>query len=426
MTQRLRRVFAATMTTFGLAACGGDLPPTGEAVVRSQQQAVVGSDASGAGDDFVVFLRFIDKPIHLCNASLVAPNIVLTALHCVATYTAGESQCDASGEPGPASVGGFVTAVATAKEIGVWVGPDARERAQAGELPAAAGVAIVEDGHRTLCSHDIAYVVLDKPVNAPIGRLRLAKRPAAEERLAVAGWGQAENKILPKIRLRRDGIAVERVGPPSVAPNPEGDLVPRTFEGTWGPCVGDSGAPGFVDKTKGISGVVVRALNLDTGPSPCEQSNVVSVFTVVNDFPELLRRAFSLGKVEPWLEGEAAPGYRKLGAACTADLECADGRCGGPAGQTTCRYACDETTKCPDGLVCQSGGYCEAPPAPGPSPSSSSGAAPDGGTPEEPPAPVSSCTTAPRGLGGASTLGVGACVVALFGLTMRRRISRRS
>lgn len=425
MIRRLRRAHAAIVTIFGLVACGGDVPRTDEAAVRSQQ-AVVGSDASGPEDDFVVFLRFIDKPNHLCNGSLVAPNVVLTALHCIAAFTSGESQCDASGEPSSASVGGFVTAVATAKEMGVWVGPDARARAQLGELPAASGIAIVEDGHRTLCSHDIAYVVLDKPVNAPIGRLRLAARPAAAEVLAVAGWGQAENKILPKIRLRRDGITVERVGPPAVAPNPEGDLVPRTFEASWGPCVGDSGAPGFVGKTRGISGVVVRALNLDTGPSPCEQSNVRSVFTVVNDFPELLRRAFSIAKAEPWLEGEAAPGYRKLGVACTADLECADGRCGGPAGQTTCRVACDETTKCPEGLVCQSGGYCEAPPAPGPSPSSSSGAAPDGGTPEEPPAPVSSCTIARRGLGGASAFGVGACVVALFGLTMRRRISRRS
>lgn len=423
MTQRLRRAFAATVTTFGLAACGGDLPRTDEAVARSQQ-AVVGSDASGPEDDFVVFLRFIDKPIHLCNASLVAPNVVLTALHCIATYTPGESQCDASGEPGSASVGGFVTAVATAKEIGVWVGPDARERAQVGELPAATGIAVVEDGHRTLCSHDIAYVVLDKPINAPIGRLRLGARPAAAEQLAVAGWGQAENRILPKIRLRRDGIAVERVGPPAVAANPEGDLVPRTFEGTFGPCIGDSGAPGFISKTKGISGVVVRALNLDTGPSPCEQTNVVSVFTVINDFPELLRRAFSLAKAEPWLEGEAAPGYRKLGATCNADLECADGRCGGPAGKT-CRLACDETTKCPEGLVCQSGGYCDAPPPPDASASSSSGAAPDAGAPEDPPAPVSSCATARGRAVDPGALGLGACALAMIGLTMRRR-SRRS
>lgn len=155
---------------------------------------------------------------------------------------------------------------------------------------------------------------------------------------------------------------------------------PRTFETGAAACSGDSGSPAFNETTKGVFGVIARALNLDPlNPiSKCAGDSGVNVYMVVADYDRELRAAFTAANAKPWLEGRDAPGFLPFGDVCSADLACEGNRCSGlseTASKGTCNVACTEAgQKCPNNLVCSPAGECATaasvavPPAPPPAP----------------------------------------------------------
>jgi hypothetical protein len=422
--------------------CGavGDVEPAPK--VDAIASAVVGGTLSPATDDFVVYLaRASTDPNKLfnCGGSLVAPNLIITAKHCVHEYLQNSTTlCDASGEPQPGSTGGFVTGPIPVGELVVYAGANGRKRYLDKETPDAVGKQIIDDKTPTLCSHDLAYLVLDKPVDKPVGKLRLAKRPVEGSAISIAGWGRVEkgpplNGNFSQVRIRRPGITIKRVGPPAPAANAEGSLGPRLFETGPGGCEGDSGGPGFDEITGGIQGVLVRALNLDDldPVSPCNPNTVTNVYMTVADFGPALREGFRAANAEPWLEGAEAPGYLPTGAPCGGSFECAAGFCAGlsdanPAG--TCDIDCKSGLACPEGRICnETGNGCVVPQAAPPAPIPPT-------APPEAEQPVSasgaSCGAAPgRGArAGGNSYGIGvflACAALSLRLLGRLR-SRRS
>ncbi len=412
--------------------CGSDAAAHDEAQLRTQRSAVVGAIPSTTEDDFVVYLTHIGKNNYGCGATLIAPNLVVTAKHCLhETGDGGTSRCDATGEPTIDDVNGrLATPRVPPADLAFHGGFDAKKRVdESNAPPEARGKQILDDGTLVKCSHDIAFVVLDRPMaTRPIARVRLGKRPVEGGIVAVAGWGQVEDRILPKTRQRRTDIAIQRVGPAVVPPNPTGTLGPRIFETGPGACSRDSGGPAFDVQTGTAIGVIARALNLDLQhpSSPCAPDTVNVVYMTVADFPDELRAAFAAAGAKPWLEGRAAPGFLQFGDACSADLECEGGLCEGASVSTKglCNVSCKKqvggaSPTCPAGYTCGPAGGCIIPPPAPPPPAPT----PQEPVPDEPEAQPSGCSSSSRPSGGFSVWTL-ALLTACVAASRHRRMAR--
>src|SRR5207248_7262826 len=120
--------------------------------------AIIGGTTSGAADDAVVFVAVQRATINdECAATLLAPNLVLTARHCVARYDDRAWGCTQEGTP--FGEGGAVFEDLDPKAIAVFVGAT-RPADATRATPSAVGAQIVHDSATHLCGHDLALVVL--------------------------------------------------------------------------------------------------------------------------------------------------------------------------------------------------------------------------------------------------------------------------
>lgn len=419
------------LTAFVAVGCeaGPRVEASAERVQR-QTSAIVGGALSSGADDFVVFVNG-GGPDKTCGGTLIAPNLVMTAKHCVYEQSSDASICGANGEPQPGAAGGFLKGSVPLDKITFYLGADGRKRFTEGATPSAVAKEIIDDQTLALCSHDIAFVVLDRPLaGAPLARLRLGTRPAVGDLVAVAGWGAIEERQRPTVRFRRADIPILRVGPATVPQNPTGSLGPKSFETGPGACSGDSGDPAFDSASLAALGVVIRGLNFDNADpiSPCRPENVTIVHLIAADYPTLLRQAFTRANAAPFLEGRPEPGWLKFGETCASALECEGDVCDGAK---TCNLDCTKSgATCPSGLACGGSGRCEA--APDGGTGADGGVTPEGGAPpgaapiDDPEVEVGSCSTTHGTRSRPLAPWAFALLAACFGIALRRKLEHRN
>ncbi len=274
----------------------------------AQRSPVIGGEVSDDADDAVVRVvaRQPEPYVDLaCSGVLVAPNVLVTALHCVAVFDANASfGCRPDGTLVASSRGGW---------IGEALDPGLIEVSFGTRLPIkvdARGVRVLGTGSTAVCIDDIAFVVLDTALPSAGLPVRVQRPVVAGESMTVIGFGQS---AMPGVvRARRAGVPVLVVGPDDTSSG-VGVAAPRTFIVGDGPCAGDNGAPALSDESGAVTGVF--AFNFS---GECERSGTRGWFTKLAPFANLQRDAFELAGQQPQEEGVtalAAPSAETAGCA---------------------------------------------------------------------------------------------------------------
>lgn len=270
-------------------------------VVGATHQAIIDGSPSGLVDDAVLALN---TPGGDCSASLVAPNLVMTARHCIAVVGRAEGlACTLDGES--ANDRGLITQDYDVTEVDIFVGPGSSP------LRTRKVTKVISTGSPTVCRNDLALLVLEEPVdNYPILPLRLLRPTSVGETVTIVGFGQTEASSSTRIRQRREGVDVVRVGA-NRFDEQGGQAVRGTFVVSQGPCQGDSGGPAIAESTGAIAGIYSIKSTED-----CTAPTATGVYTQIAEFYELVLRAFDEAGAEPWLEGEAAPSTTEPNSNC--------------------------------------------------------------------------------------------------------------
>ena len=240
-----------------------------KAVVDLEQQGVV-----------AVATTLDDDPTHvtLCSGALVAPNLVLTARHCVSRAVTATPACDSHGR---SHNGVHLADDANPGQIGIYVGAHVHVDR---DPPRARAIRTLHPTGQVLCDADVAFLVLDRPLNdVAILPIRLRGSVESGDRVVPVGFGGGISNAIGN-RVAREGSMVLAIGP---AANSETGAVlgPREFEVDSATCRGDSGGPALDARTGEIVGVVSR------GASCSAPGN--HVYTRVDAYAKLAAAAFT-------------------------------------------------------------------------------------------------------------------------------------
>jgi MYXO-CTERM domain-containing protein len=387
---------AFSLLALPLTACSASVGD-GEHTARARQ-AVIKGTTSDASQDAVILLVHYDKATFEfgeCTGTLLTPNLVLTARHCVAN-TDETAACDETGKP---LASGSIYKDHKAETMYVFTG-NRRPDFQSGSVkPQGQGAKIVHDGSRNLCNHDFALIILKEPIaNAPIAPIRLEGDPARGESLTSVGWGVSEKSMQPTVRQQRSNVKILAVGP-----SKEDNVPPNEFEVGESICSGDSGGPALAASSNAVIGVVSRGGNgSQNHRDPASQCiDGRNLYTKVVPFKDLIQSAADEAGSELWVEGQPDPRLGKLGVDCGEGTECRSGVCG--AGK--CATGCGGNDACQSGEVCQDG-FCQAAPP---------------GASAPPPQATTTTTGCSASAGNGGPGSVAACLVGLALVAARRR-----
>lgn len=323
------------------AACSASDPANAPAAPAAEQpddtppvsvdQAIVhGAPDRGRHPSVLALLAQDAQGTALCTGALVAPDLVLTARHCVSYLRSEAVRCPSSaaqitGDRPPAS-------------ILVLRGDDARTAE-----PIAKGAEILAPQGKVLCANDIALLRLDRPIH-DLTPLRVARSaPVVGHTVTAVGFGLTGSNGSAGAKRFRTGVPVLRVDAAEFL----------VGEAT---CSGDSGGPALDESTGEIVGVVSR------GPQPCEGARAGNVYTRAERVAEAIAAHSAASTPSapaptpaPTDAGTAEPAADQgdQGDACDSGETCASGLCVRVAASGYCSRACGgDAKRCPAGYHC--------------------------------------------------------------------------
>lgn len=318
LRERFRRTKLYGPVVAGLGVLAGSACDDGRGATAHHERVLEGSepiifgDPSGREHDAVVVLTTFanGQRRSLCTATLVAPNLIVSARHCVSD-TDASTACSDDGKP---VTGATIKADRRPEDLVVFVGRDGVALDTDVESNGTVrGAHVVVDSSTTICNHDIAFVVLERKLDAPLAPVRLAK-PMLDEPILAVGWGIDETGALPKSREVRGDLFIAGIGPglyPGHARYGYGDTEFLVGESA---CSGDSGSPAF-SPSGAVIGVAARAGNGEARDpsnqaSRCMGDKAHVVYTWLGGHEPLVVRAFQEAGEPMWIEGQPDPRAR--------------------------------------------------------------------------------------------------------------------
>lgn len=297
----------------------------------------------------------------MCSGTLIAPNLVLTARHCVSPLINDYNGAVACG------VTQFGEAYSGTK---LYVSTD-QQLSQNGTWFKGAEVRVPADGQGA-CGYDVALLILAQPVTGVEPRVPRIDVPATEgEPYTAVGYGQqGDTGWTAGERMVLTGLTVQC----TAGECPQQGIEFTEFLGDTGICQGDSGGPA-IDAAGKVIGVVSR------GGQGCTTPIYGSVYSWSEFIIATAKDAAAQGGYSPpfWvLSGKSDPeeqpptgtggssGGDAQGQPCSPTQACPGGyQCFGTAESASCLAQCDAATPCGAGLECTDQGVCvgAAPPA---------------------------------------------------------------
>ncbi len=283
------RVSAALAVLAAACSAGAEDPVVPEATGTTQAAIYSGTvDSDESANGGVVSLKVGNgTSFELCSGTLIAPNVVLTARHCVSHNLTPTVSCDEHGKSGNGQHTGNDE---DPTSIHVFVGSNPNFGKQA----AANGQAIFHPGGNILCNADIALLVLDSPIATvqPL-KVRLNGVTRDTETVRSVGFGQNDLSLPVGTRLRRENVPVLAVG--QVLSKSQTPLATHEFEVGLSICQGDSGGPAISEITGAVIGVVSRG-------GGCKD-DFGHIYTSTAGFSSMFEQAFAMAGGAPTDEG---------------------------------------------------------------------------------------------------------------------------
>jgi hypothetical protein len=337
-----------------LSGCASE-PATHYAV---SQQPIKGGYTDTDDKAVVGLVMFVGQGYGTCSGTLITPNIVLTAQHCIAPV---------ENEVQGGVVCGF-TSFGTAYDGDQILVTTETQVSQDGDSYYGVAEVITPPGDG-LCGYDIALLVLSDavpsseaipfPPRVDSAILVDPSGPSTESELYSAvgygntddggGWGgggsgSGERRRLDNLYAYCEG---SQCGEPEYVYETE-------WMGDTGICQGDSGGPAL-DTASRVIGVVSRGSQGCTSP----------VYTSVYGWRDwimgvVLDRSAATGQTVPgWATGGATNTAWPIGGPCEDNADCFSGICH----EGECSRQCDDEAPCPDGYACHpDSGICTTPP----------------------------------------------------------------
>ncbi|MEI8256593.1 MAG: trypsin-like serine protease [Deltaproteobacteria bacterium] len=360
--------------------------------------------------------------IATCSGSLILPNLVLTARHCVSPMSTDYFACQAYRDPSSGTQLVATTAGAPYTARSFHVTTDTTIGRTSTFYTVSAVLIPPNTTNQNACGHDIAMLRLTTPITGITPLIpRLDRAPLAMETFTAIGFGATDGfQNGAGTRRIRSGLTIQLVGQYSQSGIQY--MADQEWVGDTGTCEGDSGGPA-IDETGLVIGSVSRG-----GANTCDQPTYTRVDSYADWIRQQARVAAGAGGFDlpAWIDPPVA-GSANFGDDCRSDLQCVSPlSCLPIDGRQRCT---DTGCQCPDGWICGLSGVYQAcvpdPNAvvvPDAGPVTDGAVTADGGPDGGRAATHSGCTASPSRAGGARGIELLAAGLALaIAFAARRR-----